>query len=408
MSKISKVIARQVYDSRGNPTVEAEVFANNMRARAICPSGASTGEHEAVELRDGGSTYMGKGVLKAVQNVNTILSDELKGVSVFEQRVIDQTMINLDGTPNKSKLGANAVDFANMQVIATNRILARTSSGNGNLEALTASGGTTVNTNASNGLRIGNSRVFQGRAVAGKMDDIRIYDRALNEAEIVSLITPGNSQELKIIAIRQLENGNVEVEKQKFITGLNGPTGLCILPKATKKYPVGTLMVNQGMSLQVDNDGNSITNLEDLGVGVDFYDPNNGKLLGRIPMGPESKVATAIGHVPLLLNSMAFDMNGNLYITDTAIGGDRLTPRSYQYPGLIRIEHSSIDNLSEDGISFTFIPGVPNGIGFWEKENAMVLVTMGGNDKPGGTAIYKLPIESFPMKTVPALSLIHI
>ena len=82
----------------------------------------------------------------------------------------------------------------------------------GNLEALTASGGTTVNTNASNGLRIGNSRVFQGRAVAGKMDDIRIYDRALNEAEIVSLITPGNSQELKIIAIRQLENGNVEVD----------------------------------------------------------------------------------------------------------------------------------------------------------------------------------------------------
>ncbi|HAE20530.1 MAG TPA: hypothetical protein DCG41_15045 [Verrucomicrobiales bacterium] len=82
----------------------------------------------------------------------------------------------------------------------------------GNLEALTASGGTTVNTNASNGVRIGNSRVFQGRAVAGKMDDIRIYDRALNEAEIVSLITPGNSQELKIIAIRQLENGNVEVD----------------------------------------------------------------------------------------------------------------------------------------------------------------------------------------------------
>ena len=82
----------------------------------------------------------------------------------------------------------------------------------GNLEALTASGGTTVNTNASNGLRIGNSRVFQGRAVAGKMDDIRIYDRALNEAEIVALITPGNSQELKIIAIRQLENGNVEVD----------------------------------------------------------------------------------------------------------------------------------------------------------------------------------------------------
>ena len=198
------------------------------------------------------------------------------------------------------------------------------------------------------------------------------------------------------------ENGNVEVEKQKFITGLNGPTGLCILTKATKKYPVGTLMVNQGMSLQVDDDGNSITNINDLGVGIDFYDPNNGKLLGRIQMGPESKVASAIGHVPLLLNSMAIDMMGNLYITDTALGGNLLSPKVYQYPGLIRIEHSSIDNLSSDGISFTFIPGVPNGIGFWEKEDAIVLLTMGGNDKPGGTAIYKLPVGSFPMKTIPA------
>lgn len=82
----------------------------------------------------------------------------------------------------------------------------------GNLEALTASGGTTVNTNASNGVRIGNARVFQGRAVAGKMDDIRIYDRALSEAEILSLITPGSGQKLKITAIRQLENGNIEVD----------------------------------------------------------------------------------------------------------------------------------------------------------------------------------------------------
>ncbi|MDB4428716.1 LamG domain-containing protein [Akkermansiaceae bacterium] len=82
----------------------------------------------------------------------------------------------------------------------------------GNLEALTASGGTTVNTNASNGVRIGSARTFPGRAVAGKMDDIRIYDRALSEDEILSLITPGNGQELKIIAIRQLENGNVEVD----------------------------------------------------------------------------------------------------------------------------------------------------------------------------------------------------
>ena len=111
MGFIEYIHARQILDSRGNPTLEVDVYTSNGGfGRAAVPSGASTGIHEAVELRDGDKgIYMGKGVLKAVQNVNTILSDELKGISVFEQRVIDQTMINLDGTPNKSKLGANAI-----------------------------------------------------------------------------------------------------------------------------------------------------------------------------------------------------------------------------------------------------------------------------------------------------------
>ena len=111
MGFIEHIHARQILDSRGNPTLEVDVYTSNGGfGRAAVPSGASTGIHEAVELRDGDKgIYMGKGVLKAVQNVNTILSDELKGISVFEQRVIDQTMINLDGTPNKSKLGANAI-----------------------------------------------------------------------------------------------------------------------------------------------------------------------------------------------------------------------------------------------------------------------------------------------------------
>ena len=111
MGFIEYIHASQILDSRGNPTLEVDVYTSNGGfGRAAVPSGASTGIHEAVELRDGDKgIYMGKGVLKAVQNVNTILSDELKGISVFEQRVIDQTMINLDGTPNKSKLGANAI-----------------------------------------------------------------------------------------------------------------------------------------------------------------------------------------------------------------------------------------------------------------------------------------------------------
>ena len=110
MSIIINIHARQILDSRGNPTVEVDVTTEDgFIGRAAVPSGASTGEHEAVELRDGGSTYMGKGVLKAVENVNAIIAQELLGVSVFEQNLIDQTMIDLDGTPNKSKLGANAI-----------------------------------------------------------------------------------------------------------------------------------------------------------------------------------------------------------------------------------------------------------------------------------------------------------
>jgi enolase len=110
MSIIIKVHARQILDSRGNPTIEVDVITENgVLGRAAVPSGASTGEHEAVELRDGGKSFMGKGVSKAVTNVNTTIGNELLGTSVFEQNQIDQLMIELDGTPNKSNLGANAI-----------------------------------------------------------------------------------------------------------------------------------------------------------------------------------------------------------------------------------------------------------------------------------------------------------
>ena len=110
MSIIINIHARQIFDSRGNPTIEVDVTTENgISGRAAVPSGASTGEHEAVELRDGGKNYMGKGVKNAIENVNTLISQELLGVSVFEQNEIDQIMINLDGTPNKSRLGANAI-----------------------------------------------------------------------------------------------------------------------------------------------------------------------------------------------------------------------------------------------------------------------------------------------------------
>jgi len=110
MSIIINIHARQIFDSRGNPTVEVDVITENgVLGRAAVPSGASTGEHEAVELRDGGKDFMGKGVLKAVSNVNDKIAEVLLGVSVFEQGLIDKIMIDLDGTANKSILGANAI-----------------------------------------------------------------------------------------------------------------------------------------------------------------------------------------------------------------------------------------------------------------------------------------------------------
>ncbi len=126
MSQIDRIHAREILDSRGNPTVEADVtLVSGEHGRAAVPSGASTGEHEAVELRDGDKQrYGGKGVLKAVANVNDIIARELKGMDALDQRAIDEKLIGLDGTPNKSSLGANAllaVSMANARAAAAHR-----------------------------------------------------------------------------------------------------------------------------------------------------------------------------------------------------------------------------------------------------------------------------------------------
>src|SRR3989338_2045744 len=111
MSFIAQIIARQILDSRGNPTVEVDVVTSSgVLGRAAVPSGASTGIHEAVELRDGDpATYLGKGVLRAVANVNSIINEALIGYDVCDQKAIDARLIELDGTENKSNLGANAI-----------------------------------------------------------------------------------------------------------------------------------------------------------------------------------------------------------------------------------------------------------------------------------------------------------
>lgn len=116
MSKIIKIRSREILDSRGNPTVEADVFTNGGLSRASVPSGASTGKYEALELRDGGRRYLGKGVLKAVSNVNNVIAKKIIGQDCTKQKEVDDLMIELDGTPNKSNLGANATLAVSMAV----------------------------------------------------------------------------------------------------------------------------------------------------------------------------------------------------------------------------------------------------------------------------------------------------
>jgi enolase len=128
MTQIDRIHAREILDSRGNPTVEADVvLTSGERGRAAVPSGASTGEHEAVELRDGDSArYGGKGVLNAVRNVNEVIARELQGMDALDQRAVDKKLLDLDATPNKSKLGANAllaVSMANARAAANSRKL---------------------------------------------------------------------------------------------------------------------------------------------------------------------------------------------------------------------------------------------------------------------------------------------
>jgi enolase len=118
MSYIANIVARQILDSRGNPTLEVDVYTNNgVMGRAAVPSGASTGIHEAVELRDGDkNVYLGKGVLNAVNNVNTVLAEALKGQYIYDQSALDNYMLSIDGTPNKSHLGANAILGVSMAI----------------------------------------------------------------------------------------------------------------------------------------------------------------------------------------------------------------------------------------------------------------------------------------------------
>ena len=165
MSKISRVFARQILDSRGNPTIEVDVLTTNgVLGRASVPSGASTGIHEAVELRDGDQTkFLGKGVLKAVNNVNTLIHAGLKGMDVFDQSQIDTFMIQLDGTENKGNLGANAI-------LGVSLAVARAAANESNCSLFKSIGGTNALT-----LPIPMMNILNGGSHADNLIDIQEF-----------------------------------------------------------------------------------------------------------------------------------------------------------------------------------------------------------------------------------------
>jgi len=163
MFEIEKVLGRQVLDSRGNPTVEVDVFTGCGFGRAIVPSGASTGSHEALELRDNDKRFGGKSVLKAVSNVNTVISKEFIGFDVRAQRGIDRALIELDGTPNKSNLGANAI-------LGTSMAIARAAANSANMHLYEYLGGPNAHT-----LPVPLMNVINGGAHAGNALSIQEF-----------------------------------------------------------------------------------------------------------------------------------------------------------------------------------------------------------------------------------------
>lgn len=197
------------------------------------------------------------------------------------------------------------------------------------------------------------------------------------------------------------ERGNASVVTKRLVEGLDGPLGLAVLPRAVGRYPAGTLLVAQGLALLVEADGSSITDATRLGTSILFVDPADGKRLGALELGAGSAVAREIGHPLLMPNSLAFDARDNLFVTDSGLGGDRLTPPVPGQPGLVRIPRAALEDPATGGCSFTPFPGVPNGVGYWADEDAVCVVTMGGKS-PEGEALYQIAATSFPLAETPA------
>jgi hypothetical protein len=188
----------------------------------------------------------------------------------------------------------------------------------------------------------------------------------------------------------------------KWVDGLHAPLGITVLPKDTKKFRAGTLFVATGAVRALDDAGEPVPDIKKLNPGVTLIDPDSGKTVGFIPMGPGSGVAKSIFHAVLTPNGVAFDKDGNFYMADTGVGGKNLVPDIIGRPGIIRIKHANLDayadNVEQGSVSYVPVLHEPAPVFFSRFDNAIYWTTSDGKGDAGGAA-YRIPIEEFGQKT---------
>ncbi len=201
------------------------------------------------------------------------------------------------------------------------------------------------------------------------------------------------------------EQGKARLIERQFATGLDAPLGITVLPKATGKFPAGTLFVNVGFWLQGQADGTYTKNPAELGTGVTAIDPATGKVLGHIPCGEGSQVAEALGFACYGLNGACFDSEGNFYAAEHGQAATTEPSRTGQ-AGILKIPHSALDALAAgnaaEGIAFQPVPFGPNGVAWRASDNHIYFVTSAGGEDPRGGAVFRVSQQAFPAQPLPA------
>lgn len=202
------------------------------------------------------------------------------------------------------------------------------------------------------------------------------------------------------------EKGKLTMLNPKFVVGLNGPLGIGVLPRATAKFPAGTLFVNTGFFMQTDENDEYITDLDKIDTSIKIINPDSGAIIGKIDLGVGSPVAMTVKNEFIIPNGMAFDPDGNLYIAETGGKNEIATPNYTSLGGVLRIPQTAIDTLadghSDKNVVFVAVPGEPNGTMYDGTTNSIYVVTCGeGDNDPNGGAVFNIPCVDFGKKPLP-------